>query len=204
MYHQAAQGIDVERLPGRRRKSVRVLTRAVDLRRFGMSWNYAGRLRRVKFVKGATSELLITCSSFSPAELIRRCRNTHDINEYLSQKPKDIIIRSVTASQNPATDGNAYEQPHESSSVQPESIKPSSRCPIFEEKGECKYGLKCRFLGGHVKRTDDGSLELLCDDKKIAQRKLDTTELNFITPDTIKLLRTRKVCSSTTPSRKSS
>ncbi|KLO17293.1 zinc finger dihydrouridine synthase [Schizopora paradoxa] len=120
------------------------------------------------------------------------CRNTHDITMYLSQKLADIIVRSPSISQNPTGDEKIDEDSCKNSGAFPESINTESRCPIYEEKGECKHGFKCRFLGGHVKRLDDGSLDLLRDDTKVAQRKLDTTEINFMAPDTLKLLRTRK------------
>jgi hypothetical protein len=66
-------------------------------------------------------------------------------------------------------------------------------CPVHEEVGECKYGLKCRFLGGHARKTSVGSLELVVDEDKKARSVLTTTEQNYIGSDVMKTLRTKKV-----------
>lgn len=73
------------------------------------------------------------------------------------------------------------------------SIDTSSVCPVFEEKGECRAGYKCRFLGAHVNKSDAGSLDLVKDIEKVSRRKLETIEMNFLPPEAFKNLRTRKV-----------
>ena len=40
------------------------------------------------------------------------------------------------------------------------SIDASAKCPVYETTGECKHGLKCRFLGGHVRKSEDGQYHL--------------------------------------------
>lgn len=65
-------------------------------------------------------------------------------------------------------------------------------CPVFEETGECKHGFKCRFLSGHV-RKEGGGLVLIQDEEKKARTAVSSTELNFMGPDTLKLLRSKKV-----------
>jgi tRNA-dihydrouridine synthase 3 len=69
----------------------------------------------------------------------------------------------------------------------------STSCPIFAEAGECRYGLKCRFLGGHVHTDDKGELVSLVDEHKKAQTAVSCSEANFASPETLKLLRSRKV-----------
>lgn len=69
----------------------------------------------------------------------------------------------------------------------------STKCPVFERTGECKHGFKCRYLGGHTRKNDAGLLELITDEEKVARSASSETELNFIDPGTLKLLRTKKV-----------
>lgn len=76
----------------------------------------------------------------------------------------------------------------------PSSVNPSAVCPVYLEKGECRVGLKCRFLGGHVKKGENGSPHLLKDEEKIVQNKDRSTELNFLKGEALKLLRTKNVC----------
>lgn len=73
------------------------------------------------------------------------------------------------------------------------SVDFSTKCPVFERTGECKHGLKCRFLGGHVREGENGALELFTDEEKKAHAAATETELNFIDPTTLKLIRTKKV-----------
>lgn len=126
-----------------------------------------------------------------------RCRFTHDINAYLQQKPRDIkFSRNAESSDfNIGLSGNSQHisQTH-SNLPYPSSVDPSTTCPVFEEKGECRYGLKCRFLGSHLERTDLGDLNLITDGEKVAQRKLETSELNYLPLNALKLLRSKKVC----------
>ena len=73
------------------------------------------------------------------------------------------------------------------------SIDWSAHCPVFEQTGECKHGMRCRFLGGHVRKTDEGKLELVVNEEKKAQTILAETELNFVSGETLKQIRTKKV-----------
>jgi len=67
------------------------------------------------------------------------------------------------------------------------------RCPVFEATGSCRIGLKCRFLGGHARKTEDGTVSLVEDEEKKAVTLTANTELNFVSPTTLKLLRSKKV-----------
>jgi hypothetical protein len=56
-----------------------------------------------------------------------------------------------------------------------------------------RYGLKCRFLGGHVRKNENGELRLVEDEDRKARAVFAAKEMNFIGPDVLKLLRSRKV-----------
>ena len=73
------------------------------------------------------------------------------------------------------------------------SVDSTTRCPVFEATGSCRLGLKCRFLGGHVRKAEDGTVTLVEDEDKKALTLTANTELNFVSPGTLKLLRTKKV-----------
>jgi len=73
-------------------------------------------------------------------------------------------------------------------------VDKSAICPVFSETGECRYGLKCRFLGGHVQKDSSGNLVLIVDEEKKARSAISAKEVNFVGPDVLKLLRSRKVC----------
>lgn len=80
------------------------------------------------------------------------------------------------------------------------SIDITTRCPVWDELGECRYGFKCRFLGGHVKITPAGGstdvteeLTLVTDEDKKARAAVSMKEMNFVGADVQKALRSRKV-----------
>jgi tRNA-dihydrouridine synthase 3 len=68
-----------------------------------------------------------------------------------------------------------------------------TRCPVFEATGTCRIGLKCRFLGGHMRKAEDGTVSLVEDEGRKRAALTANTELNFVSPTTLKLLRTKKV-----------
>ena len=73
------------------------------------------------------------------------------------------------------------------------SVDSTTRCPVFDATGSCRLGLKCRFLGGHVRNAEDGTVASIEDEDKKALTLTANTELNFVSPVTLKLLRTKKV-----------
>ena len=81
----------------------------------------------------------------------------------------------------------------EEESEEPPSVGFPTRCPLFEATGSCKLGLKCRFLGGHVCKAEDGTVSLVEDEEKKRVTSTANTELNFVSPSTLKLLRAKKV-----------
>jgi tRNA-dihydrouridine synthase 3 len=121
--------------------------------------------------------------------LCRRCRYSHDIPEYLAAKPRDVHF--------PTSSELSDRAPFVT--VPPEfgrcdgSVDPLARCPVYEETGACRHGLKCRFLGGHAKKNEDGTYTLLEDTYKKAATSTAVTEVNFMSGATLKLLRTKKV-----------
>lgn len=70
----------------------------------------------------------------------------------------------------------------------------TTTCAVFQRTGECKYGLKCRFLGNHARSQENGELELVVDEEKKARAAVAETELNFIDADSLRKIRTKKVC----------
>jgi tRNA-dihydrouridine synthase 3 len=73
------------------------------------------------------------------------------------------------------------------------SVDFPTRCPVFEATGSCRLGLKCRFLGGHMRKAEDGTVSLVEDEERKSVALTANTELNYVSPTTLKLLRTKKV-----------
>ena len=73
------------------------------------------------------------------------------------------------------------------------SIDWSAKCPVFEAVGECGQGLKCRFLGGHARKGENGEIILIIDEEKKAREIVAHTEVNFVTGETLKAIRSKKV-----------
>ena len=69
---------------------------------------------------------------------------------------------------------------------------PIHPCPFLQHR----YGYKCRFLGGHISEGSEGNITLSADEDKKAQAALTSHEMNFISQDVQKDLRSRKVRSS--------
>lgn len=112
---------------------------------------------------------------------------------YLAAKPKDIRFPQtsdltdtppfVTAPNEDATMADAAEP----------SIDWSAKCPVFEAVGECSQGLKCRFLGGHARKGENGEIVLIVDEERKAREIIAHTEVNFVTGETLKAIRSKKV-----------
>lgn len=132
-----------------------------------------------------------------------RCRYTHDVAHYLAEKPEDIIFPQTVD----ALVDSILEPVMGASNTEtnlPSSINPNTICPVFQERGECRVGFKCRFLGGHIKKEEDGSFRLVKDEEKFAQRKDKTLERNFLPNESLKQLRTKKVRFAVSPGLNSS
>ncbi|KZT63156.1 zinc finger dihydrouridine synthase [Daedalea quercina L-15889] len=121
------------------------------------------------------------------------CRFTHDVSAYLTAKPKDVHF--------PPPEDLLQVPPYIRTPVSPDtemsfgpntSIDFSTKCPVFERTGECRHGLKCRFLGGHVCEGEGGFVQLVADDDKRARAASAEQELNFMDGVTLKSIRTKK------------
>ncbi|KAF8916842.1 hypothetical protein CPB85DRAFT_1374476 [Mucidula mucida] len=114
-----------------------------------------------------------------------QCRFNHDIKSYLEAKPSDLRIPRVSEIQD--------DPPFLPDSAPPsDELSPESICPLFAETGTCNFGYKCRFLRSHVRKTDDGSVELLTDEDKKANTAISAKEVNFVGAEVQKLLRSKK------------
>ncbi|KAF8352002.1 zinc finger dihydrouridine synthase [Amanita rubescens] len=112
------------------------------------------------------------------------CRFIHDIPKYLAAKPADIRIRET----NEIADTIPFV-----TEVQPETNGHlNTRCPIFDETGECRFGFKCRFLGGHASKDTEGNINIIVDEEKKAQTAVSMHEANFVDAEILKMLRTKK------------
>ncbi|KAG1859955.1 zinc finger dihydrouridine synthase [Suillus tomentosus] len=121
------------------------------------------------------------------------CRFTHDIDAYLAAKPRDIRFPSITTiSDVPPFITGTEEDDSTMADDNLSSLERHTSCPSFAESGVCRLGLKCRFLGAHAKRDVSGVITLVKDEEKMAQTALSATELNFVSADTLKLLRSKK------------
>jgi tRNA-dihydrouridine synthase 3 len=129
--------------------------------------------------------------------ILPRCRFTHDIPAYLAQKTHDIHF--------PRQEDLSTEQPFvllpsppapaqdDSSPRADRSLDMTTSCAIYGETGVCRHGFKCRFLGSHVTCKEDGSVELKEDEELKATSALTAPELNFLSINALKLIRTKKV-----------
>ncbi|KAI0267398.1 zinc finger dihydrouridine synthase [Gloeopeniophorella convolvens] len=120
------------------------------------------------------------------------CRFSHDIPAYISAKPRDIFFPLGTPLSNEPPFVALPGALENGDGVEESSVDFTTRCPIFEATGSCRLGLKCRFLGGHVRKSEDGTVALVEDEEKKARTLAANTELNFVSPGTLKLLRAKK------------
>ncbi|KAI0039115.1 zinc finger dihydrouridine synthase [Auriscalpium vulgare] len=134
-------------------------------------------------------ELCWKFANNNSCEFGSECRFTHDIPAYLAQKPRDIYFPSPSD----LTDSPPFAKiPETGSEESDSSVDFRTRCPVFDDVGICRLGVKCRFLGGHARKADDGTIQLVEDETKKVDGINATTEVNFATPNILKLLRTKK------------
>ncbi|KAI0080450.1 zinc finger dihydrouridine synthase [Panus rudis PR-1116 ss-1] len=117
------------------------------------------------------------------------CKNTHDVVAYLAAKPRDIHFPSL----NDLSDVPPFVKVNDGM-IDPEnpSFDFSTTCPVYQFKGECNTGMKCRFLGAHVRKGESGLWEVVIDEEKKARSAAAETELNFIDGTTLKQIRQKK------------
>ena len=99
-----------------------------------------------------------------------RCRFSHDVFAYLSAKPQDLRFPSSSDLSDKPPFVEVPAEDAEMVDADFPSVNFSATCPIFEKIGECRHGLKCRFLGAHAQKTMDNdgkpSLQLVIDEEK--------------------------------------
>lgn len=121
------------------------------------------------------------------------CRFTHDLKNYLSVKPRDIKFPSTKDLSETAP----FVAPPENGEIDQAfpSVDFATLCPVFEESGFCRHGLKCRFLGGHSRKIEnDPGIETTKDHNREDELRSTVAELNFLGPAALKQLRTKQVC----------
>ncbi|KAH6910679.1 zinc finger dihydrouridine synthase [Coprinopsis sp. MPI-PUGE-AT-0042] len=120
-----------------------------------------------------------------------KCRFTHEIGKYLEVKAPDLKIPQVSEFTEVPPFG-----PDMSTIGKPgtkySNVDFSTQCPVFHEVGDCRYGFKCRFMGGHATEDADGSVTLVRDEEKKARAVSMSEELNFVGGDIQKKLRSKK------------
>ncbi|KAJ7061201.1 zinc finger dihydrouridine synthase [Mycena amicta] len=115
-----------------------------------------------------------------------QCRINHDIPGYLATQPPDLGLPQTND-----MDDMPIPLPVESGEPVP-STSYKTFCPIFEETGVCRFGFRCRYLSGHSKLDDAGVLHLVTDEYKHAKAAVASAEVNRLSTQTQKLLRTKK------------
>ncbi|KAG9313681.1 hypothetical protein JVU11DRAFT_6027 [Chiua virens] len=117
------------------------------------------------------------------------CRFTHDIPAYLAAKPRDIRLPPPSSITN--TSPFVVTDTADDSTVQ-SSLDSTTTCPSYEESGECRLGLKCRFLGAHARVDENGDVVLTTNEEKKSRVALADSELNQVSAEVLKLLRQNK------------
>ncbi|KAI0340341.1 zinc finger dihydrouridine synthase [Trametopsis cervina] len=119
------------------------------------------------------------------------CRNTHDIDAYLAAKPKDIRFPQISALSD-APPFVTHQADDEEMSDAAAAFNSAIRCPVFEVTGDCRHGLKCRFLAGHARKDEHGQTILVVDENRKALSAVSEAELNAVDGDILKEIRTKK------------
>ncbi|KAG6333598.1 hypothetical protein ID866_5498 [Astraeus odoratus] len=120
------------------------------------------------------------------------CRFTHDVGAYLSAKPRDIRFPPASALRDTPPFVVSAEPLLQETETEGPSLDFGTTCVCFEEAGECRVGLKCRYLGAHAHRDENGAVTSVVDEEKKSRIALTTTELNHVSPETLKMIRTKK------------
>ncbi|KAA1474453.1 FMN-linked oxidoreductase [Dentipellis sp. KUC8613] len=130
-------------------------------------------------------------ASGGTCEFGTECRHNHDVSAYLAAKPRDIYFPTLEElSEVPPFVTKPADDPDAVHPARP-SVDPRTRCPIIEETGECRHALKCRFLGGHDRKsTEDTAMKSAEEAEK--QTLVSNAEVNFMSGPVLKLLRTKK------------
>ncbi|KAH9937802.1 zinc finger dihydrouridine synthase [Epithele typhae] len=137
-------------------------------------------------------ELCFRVASGQQCDFGAECRFTHDVSAYLAVKPRDIHFPSSSDLSNEPPFVRLPDVDMVENGTATSSLDTTTTCPVFQRTGECKHGLKCRFLGNHVRKLENGELELRVDEEKRAHVAAAEPEQNFIDSETLRKIRTKK------------
>ncbi|KAJ6537426.1 zinc finger dihydrouridine synthase [Mycena vulgaris] len=135
-------------------------------------------------------DLCYKVASGSMCDFGDQCKNNHDVPAYLAAKPPDLKLPQLAEVKDMPLPGPSA-MDVDSGEPAP-AVTSTTICPVFAETGECRYGFRCRYLGGHVRYDDSGAPELIKDGEKIAYAALASVEANRISAHAQKLLRSKK------------
>lgn len=125
--------------------------------------------------------------------MVSRCRGSHDLPAYIASKPPDLYWTPSPVLLNTAPFVFPRSSPPQNPYEEFPSLDVLTICPYYREYGQCKYGFKCRFLGGHSKEEEDGTLLLLTDPEREAVAASGSVEKNRIEMSVLKSLRKKEV-----------
>jgi tRNA-dihydrouridine synthase 3 len=115
----------------------------------------------------------------------------------LQIKPEDIYIPTSLLSSPPFFEGPTEENLESKPFPECPGASQYSRCPYYDEYGDCRVGFKCRFLGAHLKYSpaEDGkqNLTLRKDEAKMEVNGKNAVEMNGVNSELLKSLRKREV-----------
>jgi hypothetical protein len=126
----------------KKRKLKEVLTKAEDLGKLETIWICVIRLRKGSHVSLVQSMSFWLYCYWSTLSFLfdlwpNRCRFNHDIQNYLSQKPRDLRIPKTSEIQN-APPFYITSAEDEISDSQYACLNPNTSCPVHNELGDCK------------------------------------------------------------------
>lgn len=84
------------------------------------------------------------------------CKFSHDWSEYFAAKPRDLSYVKGYTIEEPFVQYEGVRMGGGEEDTIGRAIDLNTTCPVYLDLGYCPFGWKCRFLGGHVKRVDDG------------------------------------------------
>jgi tRNA-dihydrouridine synthase 3 len=86
------------------------------------------------------------------------CKFAHSWQEYFKSKPQDVHYDPLAEfnTTEPFVVTKSSEIVQGGEDVVGLKLDPSTVCPVKRDLGWCPYGMKCRFLGSHLRKVSDG------------------------------------------------
>jgi tRNA-dihydrouridine synthase 3 len=85
------------------------------------------------------------------------CKFAHNWEDYLKTKPQDVHYDPTAQLNVEPPFVTQAEVVSAGDDVVGQRLDTSTVCPVKRDLGWCPYGMKCRFLGGHLKRVEGES-----------------------------------------------